>query len=104
MVKQINAAQYEELIKNGSSVVVLGASWCPDCRRIDPVLDSLAKDFSGKVEIYSISIDSEPNLKDALGVRRIPTLIGYKNGQEVGERLIEPSSKVPIQNLIEQTL
>lgn len=104
MLHHINTQQYLENIKNGSSVVILGASWCPDCRRIEPILDMLAKEYEGKVEFYHISIDSEGALKDTLGVRAIPTLIGYKNGEEVGERLVEPDSKQVIEVLVKQVL
>lgn len=103
MVEQINTTQYEEIIQQNSCLVVLGASWCPDCRRIEPILEELSKEYKDKAHIYHISIDEESSLKDALGVRRIPTLIGYKNGQEI-ERLIEPDSKQKIQTLLNQVL
>ena len=104
MLQHINTQQYLENIKNGSSVVILGASWCPDCRRIEPILEVLAKEYEGKVEFYHISVDSEGTLKDILGVRAIPTLIGYKNGEEIGDRLVEPDSKTTIETLVKQTL
>lgn len=103
MVEQINATQYETVIQKDSCLVVLGASWCPDCRKIEPILEELSKEYKDKTHIYHISIDKESALKDALGVRRIPTLIGYKNGQEI-ERLIEPDSKQKIQMLLNQVL
>lgn len=103
MVEQINATQYEAVIQKDSCLVVLGASWCPDCRKIEPILEELSKEYKDKTHIYHISIDKESALKDALGVRRIPTLIGYKNGQEI-ERLIEPDSKQKIQTLLNQVL
>lgn len=103
MVEQINATQYEMVIQKDSCLVVLGASWCPDCRKIEPILEELSKEYKDKTQIYHISIDKESSLKDALGVRRIPTLIGYKNGQEI-ERLIEPDSKQKIQTLLNQVL
>ncbi len=103
MVEQIDATQYEMVIQKDSCLVVLGASWCPDCRKIEPILEELSKEYKDKIQIYHISIDKESSLKDALGVRRIPTLIGYKNGQEI-ERLIEPDSKQKIQTLLNQVL
>ncbi|MCI7485432.1 MAG: thioredoxin family protein, partial [Helicobacter sp.] len=51
---------------------------------------------------YKVSVDSE--IRESLGIRAIPTLIAYKNGKEVGERLVEPDAKLPIQNLLQQTL
>ena len=101
MVQQINAMQYEEIIQQDSCLVVLGASWCPDCRKIEPILQELSKEYENTTQIYHISVDEESTLKDALGVRRISTLIGYKGGEEIG-RLIEPDSKQTIQTLLNQ--
>ncbi|TLD97260.1 thioredoxin [Helicobacter jaachi] len=92
MIENINSTRFYEVIKQGCCVVDFSASWCPDCRHIEPMLEILDKEFAGKVSIYKISFDTESTLKNELNIRKIPTLIFYKNAKEVGERLIEPRS------------
>lgn len=100
MIESIDTAQFNEAIKQGCIVVDFTAPWCPDCRHIDPMLDILEKEFAGKVSFYKVSFDTQTDLKNTLNIRKIPTLIFYKNGEEVGERLIEPRSIDDIKNAI----
>lgn len=100
MIESIDTAQFNEVIKQGCVVVDFTAPWCPDCRYIDPMLDILEKEFAGKVSFYKVSFDTQTDLKNTLNIRKIPTLIFYKNGEEVGERLIEPRSIDDIKNAI----
>lgn len=89
MIETIDSTTYCEMInKNDFVMIDFSAPWCPDCRLIEPMLDILAQAFP-QVKFYKVSFDSESTLKDELNIRRIPTLICYKNGIEVGERLIE---------------
>lgn len=82
---------------DGEFVIVdFYADWCGDCRRIEPILAELEKDY----KIKKINIDESGALANALEVRRIPTLIFFKNGVEVGNRLVEPKSKSEILNEI----
>lgn len=87
-------------IANGLCVVEMSASWCPDCVRIKPIMEDLEARYPS-VRFVLLDFDSNIELKEELEIYKIPTLIFYKNGKEVGERLIEPSSKIPIQNALE---
>lgn len=100
MIESIDTTQFNEVIKQGCVVVDFTAPWCPDCRHIDPMLDILEKEFAGKISFYKVSFDTQTDLKNTLNIRKIPTLIFYKNGEEVGERLIEPRSIDDIKNAI----
>ena len=92
MTENIDSKRFYEVIKQGCVVVDFSAPWCPDCRAIDPMLEVLAQEFAGKITIFKVSFDTQTHLKDELNIRKIPTLIFYKDGKEVGERLIEPHS------------
>lgn len=100
----IDKTRFETITKEGSALVSFGADWCPDCRRIEPIMDALAKEYAGKVKIYKVNIDEQEALKDEVGVRRIPTLIFFKDGKEVGERLVEPDNKLPIETALKTIL
>ncbi|MCH5313541.1 MAG: thioredoxin family protein [Helicobacter sp.] len=99
MIEHLSAIEFDEKIKNGCVVVDFSAPWCPDCRHIDPMLESLMTEFT-QVRFYKVSFDTELSLKDKFNIRKIPTLIFYKDGKEVGERLIEPRSIDAIKNAI----
>lgn len=98
----INATKqdFASKIADGLCVVEMSASWCPDCVRIKPIMEDLEACYPS-VRFVLLDFDSNIELKEELEIYKIPTLIFYKNGKEVGERLIEPSSKIPIQNALE---
>lgn len=104
MVEIIDRVRFEKETAQGAVIVDFGADWCPDCRRIEPIMEALCKDYAGRVKIYKINIDEQEALKDELGVRRIPTLIFFKDGKEVGERLVEPDNKLPIETALKNLL
>ena len=91
-IKNITETEFQQTIAQGCVVVDFSAPWCPDCRFIEPMLDTLAQEFAGQIQICKISFDDATELKSTLNIRKIPTLICYKDGVEVGERLIEPRS------------
>ncbi|WP_100957526.1 thioredoxin family protein [Helicobacter pylori] len=104
MPEMINGKNYAEKITHQAVVVNVGASWCPDCRKIEPIMENLAKTYQGKVEFFKVSFDESQDLKESLGIRKIPTLIFYKNGKEVGERIVEPGSSKPIEDALKALL
>ncbi|WP_281267875.1 thioredoxin family protein [Helicobacter valdiviensis] len=104
MMEKLTKETFSNAIKEGVTLVAIGAPWCPDCRKIEPIMGMLAQDYSKDVKFYAIMADEEEALKDELKVRRIPTLIFYKNGVEVGERLVEPDSKALIEEGIKNAI
>ncbi len=103
MIENLTTTEFDEKIKNGYVVVDFSAPWCPDCRHIDPMLENLIAEFK-QVHFYKVSFDTEIGLQDKLNIRKIPTLIFYKDGKEMGERLIEPRSIDAIRNAINALL
>ncbi|MFC0322584.1 thioredoxin [Gallibacterium melopsittaci] len=65
----------------------LWAPWCGPCKMIAPILDELAEEFAGRVKIVKINIDENQNTPRDLGVRSIPTLIVFKDGQPVATQV-----------------
>lgn len=59
------------------------AAWCGPCKAIAPVLDELSSEYEGKARIVKIDVDSNPNLAAQYGIRSIPSLFVFKNGEKV---------------------
>lgn len=104
-IQKIDEENFKKAIKNDGLIIVdFSAPWCPDCVRINPILEILAETYEQKVSFYQINIDEEEELKNALNIRRIPTILFYENGVEVGERLVEPASRHEIEDAIKKIL
>jgi thioredoxin 1 len=76
-------------------LVDLWAEWCGPCHMIAPTVDQLASEMDGRLTVAKINIDENPETANRFGVRSIPTLLVFKNGQEV-DRLIGVQPKEEI--------
>ena len=82
-----------EVIKSDTPVLVdFWAEWCGPCKAIAPILDELAKDHTGKLKIAKVNVDENQELAGEHGIRSIPTLLIYQNG-EVKEQMIGALNK-----------
>jgi thioredoxin 1 len=79
----VNDTSFEnEVIESSSPVLVdFWAQWCGPCKAIAPILDDLANKYQGKIKITKLDVDSNPATPPKFGVRGIPTLIIFKDGQ-----------------------
>ena len=79
------------------------APWCGPCKMIAPVLEEIAQEYEGKAKIVKINIDDNQNTAAQFGVRSIPTLILFKNGNEV-EKIIGAQAKDKLTALIDSVV
>jgi thioredoxin len=80
--------EFNEKLRTSPRPVIVDfwAPWCIPCRAIAPVLEKLGEEYSGRVDVWKINADLEPEILRSLHLFGIPTLIAYHNGQEVGRR------------------
>jgi thioredoxin 1 len=102
---QITDANFEQEILNSElpALVDFWAAWCGPCRAIAPVIEELAKDYSGKLKVGKMNIDENPQTPAKYGIRAIPTLIMFKNGN-VADQITGAVSKSQIENAIKKML
>jgi len=85
MSKVINLTNdnIEETIKSGVSLVDVWAPWCGPCRMVAPVIDEISEDFDGKANICKVNSDEEQDIAVKYGIRSIPTIMFFKDGELV---------------------
>jgi thioredoxin 1 len=93
----------EVLSSNVPVLVDFWAEWCGPCRALAPTIDELAAQFKGKVKIYKMNVDENPQTPGKFRIRGIPTLIVFKGG-EVVEQLVGAHPKAAISQALEKTL
>jgi len=79
------------------------AEWCGPCRIIGPIIDDLAKEFDGKVKFVKVNVDENGEIADRYQIQAIPTLMIFKNGQQVN-RIVGAAPKGKYQALVREVL
>ena len=59
------------------------APWCGPCRMVAPIVEEISKAFEGKIKVFKLNTDENPNVASQYGIRSIPTLMIFKGGQKV---------------------
>ncbi|KAK6157398.1 hypothetical protein DH2020_011646 [Rehmannia glutinosa] len=83
-VPGVTDSNWQSLVLESDSPVLVEfwAPWCGPCRMIHPVVDKLAKQYAGKLKCYKVNTDESPSIATQYGIRSIPTVIIFKNGEK----------------------
>ena len=81
-------ATFDTEVKEAATPVVVDfwAEWCGPCKQIGPALEELSEEYEGKVKIVKVDVDQNPSAAAALGVRGIPALFMFKDGEVITNR------------------
>ncbi len=84
-LKHLNEKEFEELVSNAKKPVLVDffATWCGPCKMLAPVLESVKDEVGDTAEIYKVDIDGCMDLAKSFGIMSVPTMIVFKDGQEV---------------------
>ena len=88
MAQQITDSNFKELVAGDKPLMVdFWAEWCGPCRMISPIVEELAQEYENKIIIGKVNIDENDELTSEFGIRSIPTLLFFKNGEVVGKHV-----------------
>ncbi|NAW51057.1 thioredoxin [Elizabethkingia argentiflava] len=93
MALEITDSTFNEVINSDKPVLVdFWATWCGPCRMLGPIIEEIATDFEEKAVVGKVDVDNNPQISMEFGIRNIPTVLIFKNG-EVVDKLVGVSPK-----------
>ena len=102
MAVKVTDATYQSFTENGIALVDFKTEWCGPCKALSPIIDELSNEYDN-VKIGKVDADENPETSQKLGIRSIPTILIYKDGQIV-EKHVGNASKAQLKSLIDKHL
>jgi len=104
-VMKLTDQNFEENVKNSNELILVDffASWCGPCQTLEPILDELASEFSGKFKFGKVNIEKNPKITAEFHILSLPTLLIFKSGRVI-KQLNNSTDKISIKENIEKAL
>ena len=106
MTAFVTDANFEaEVIKSSEPVLVdFFAEWCGPCKAMAPALEQVAQEMAGKVKVVKVDVDQNPGITQKYTIQAMPTLMIFKDGQKVAERVGALTQKKQLQDWIKGSI
>jgi thioredoxin 1 len=83
MAIELNSSNFDSTIASGVTVVDFWAPWCGPCRMVAPIIEELSSEYDGRANICKVNTDENQDIAIRFGIRSIPTIMFFKDGQQV---------------------
>ena len=106
MALLITDSNFKEILAANAVVLVdFGAAWCGPCRSMAPVIDELATAYEGKAAVGKVDIEESPEITEEYGIRSVPTIIFFKNGELVpGKKIVGATQKPKLTAILDELI
>ena len=86
---EFTESNFDEILNNTNQAVLVDfwAEWCGPCKMIGPMIEEIASEYDGKAVVGKVNVDENPGIASKFGIRSIPTLIVFKNGEIVDKQV-----------------
>ncbi|WP_375761018.1 thioredoxin [Corallococcus exercitus] len=104
-VIELGDAEFQrEVLESQEPVLVdFTATWCPPCRVIAPVIDTLAAEYKGRMKMVKLNVDDHPKTPEQYGIRAMPTLLFFKGGKVV-KQVVGAVPRAKLEEAVRQVL
>lgn len=105
MAIELTDANFEEVVLKSDKPVLVDfwAEWCGPCRMVGPIVEELHNEYDGKAVVGKVDVDNNPNISMQFGIRNIPTILFFKNG-EVADKQVGAVPKNTLATKIDNLL
>jgi thioredoxin 1 len=104
-IVHVTEASFDQEVLSAEQPVLVDfwAEWCGPCKMIAPVLDEIAVEYAGRLKVCKVDVDSNPSIPEKFGIRGIPTLIVFKDGNAV-ETKVGALSKTQLAEFVDSCI